>query len=124
MTRLLESHMGRTRNLLLWRDDQNRLWVETVWKPQGIRLNEQEMPRRRFALPCHVLCGLDLRRPHLTCVASCRIRRVYYHKLPDLNELERVQVVQIRILKRRRFPRLKDFLMKEAFSLIHNFLAN
>jgi hypothetical protein len=122
MIRLLQSLMGKTRNLLLWRDEQGRLFVETVWKPQGIRERAREMPRRRFAMTCRPLCGFDLRRPHVTCVTACRIRRVYYHKLPDLNELDRI--VELRVLKRRRFAPLKDAIMKEMLSLIDNLLCN
>ena len=122
MIRLVQSLTGKTRNSLLWRDDQDRLFVETVWKPQGIRERAQEMPRRRFAMPCRPLCGLDLKRPHLTCVTSCRIRRVYYHKLPDVNQLDRI--VELRVLKRRRFASVKDAVMKELLSLIDNLLCN
>jgi hypothetical protein len=122
--RLIQSLTGKTRNLLLWRDDQGRLQMETVWKPEGIRLRAREMPRRGFAMACRPLCGWDLKRPHLTCFTGCRIRRVYYHKLPDVNELDRVILFEFRVLKRRRFARLKDLLMKETISLIDNLLCN
>lgn len=116
--------MGKTRNLILWQDDEGRLAVETVWKPEGIRQRARDLPKRPFAMACRPLCGFDLKRPHLTCITGCRIRRVYYHKLPDINPLDRVVRFEFRVLKRRRFARLKDLLMKEAISLIDNFLCN
>jgi hypothetical protein len=124
MIRLIRSLMGKTRNLILWQDDESKLTIETVWKPEGIRQRARTLPKRRFAMACRPLCGFDLKRPHLTCIISCRIRRVYYHKLPDVNPLDRVVLFEFRVLKRRRFAALKDFMMKEAISLIDNFLCN
>jgi hypothetical protein len=116
--------MGITRNLLLWLDDGDRLLMETVWKPEGIQQRALQMPRHRFAMACRSLCGFDLKRPHLTCVTGCRIRRVYYHKLPNTVELARIELYELRILKHRRFARLKDTIMKHTLSLVENLLCN
>jgi len=124
MIRLLQTLMGRTRNLILWCDDEGRLTLETVWKPEGIRERARDLPKRPFAMACRPLCGFDLKRPHLTCIAGCRIRRVYYGKLPNTIELDRIEFYELRVLKRRRFNRLKDILMKQALSLIENLLCN
>jgi hypothetical protein len=72
----------RSRNLILWGLDGKITHVETVWKPEGIREAQRQMPRRRFAFPCRALCGLDLRRPHLTCL-TCNIRRTFYGLTPN-----------------------------------------
>lgn len=122
MIRLLQTLMGRTHNLILWSDDDGKLSVETVWKPEGIRRRAQELPRRPFVMACRPLCGMDLKRPHLTCITSCRIRRVYYGKLPNINQLERI--VELRVMKHRRLAPLKDAIMKEALTLVENLLCN
>jgi hypothetical protein len=113
--------MGRTHNLILYNDD-GRLSVETVWKPEGIQQRARDLPSRRFVMACRPLCGMDLKRPHLTCITGCRIRRVYYDKLPKINQLERI--VELRVMKRRRFAALKDAVMKQALTLIENLLCN
>lgn len=124
MIRLLQSLMGKSRNLILWCDDEGRLTVETVWKPEGIQRRAREMPKRPFAMACRPLCGFDLKRPHFTCITGCRTRRVYYGKLPNVNELDKVVRFEFRVLKRRHFARLKNLLMQEAISLIDNLLCN
>jgi hypothetical protein len=105
-------------------DDDGRLQMETVWKPEGIRQRARDLPKRPFVMACRPLCGFDLKRPHLTCITGCRIRRVYYGKLSDTIELDRIEFYELRVLKRRRFNRLKDILMKQALSLIENLLCN
>ena len=109
---------GQTRNLLYKRRD-GKWTVETYWKPRRFRF---DLPRRPFTMPCRPVCGKDLKRPHLTCVTGCRIRRTWYGKMPATIELERV--IQIAVIKHRRFAVVKDAIMKWALTLIENLLAN
>ena len=78
-------------------------------------------------MPCRNLCDRDLRRVHFTCAMTalrmgCRIRRVYYGKLPVMNELD--GVIILKILKNRRFKRVKNRLLKLAITLVENTLLN
>lgn len=68
---------------------------------------------------CQQLCGLTLHRPHLTCL-FCRIRRVYYGKMPREN---RVYVYVVLISEERRFKLLKNAAIKVLATLIEA-LAN
>ena len=112
---------GKTRNLLYKRRD-GKWTVETYWKTDRILALSRELPNRPFVMPCRALCGKDLKRPHLTCVTGCRIRRGWYGKLPETVELARV--IQIAVLKHRRFARVKDAIMKWVLTGVENLLAN
>jgi len=62
---------------------------------------------------CQVLCGKQLRRPHLSCL-TCRTRRAYYGRMP--NRIE-VDLYVLNIWKHRRFARAKDAILKRLLSL-------
>ena len=134
--------MGRTHNLLFWMIGAV-LQVETVWKPKAINRVARELPRRSLVMACRPLCTKDLRRVHMQCVTGCRMRRTFYHKLPLVNDLDRVVQVTDRfhvlVLRRRRLARVKDLLLpwilqvarcrypkfsKPASSIISDLLAN
>jgi len=55
------------------------------WMKRVIRI---PCPKFFMPMPCRPLCGLDLWRPHFTCIFFCRIRRSYYQKMPASHELE------------------------------------
>jgi hypothetical protein len=93
---------NREGNCSTWDDIR---FVETKFNGHLIPL-----PTRPFVMPCRSLCGLDLKRPHLTCFTFCRIRRVYYGKMPAMNEVE--GVYRCIVLKNRRFKPIKDALFK------------
>jgi hypothetical protein len=59
--------------------------VETEFKPPF-----QRFPDHRFTMACRPLCGMDLKRVHVTCWLHCGIRRAYYGLLPKVRELEAV----------------------------------
>lgn len=107
---------------MLWQRPDGSMLIETVWKPQGIIARMRDR-KPRFALACQPLCGLNLHRPHFTCI-GCRIRLGYYGKLPNPLELDHVEVHQLYIRKGRRFARQKDLLAKTLFSIIEGLLAN
>lgn len=62
--------------------------IETEYTPPYAR-----MPSRPFVMPCRSLCGLDLKRVHVTCLLHCRIRRGYYGKLPRVAQLRAVWTI-------------------------------
>lgn len=62
--------------------------VETEFTPPY-----QLMPCRSFVMPCRSLCGYDLRRVHVTCWLLCRIRKIFYRKMPSTNELKAVWMI-------------------------------
>ena len=117
---------ARTRNVLTLR--RNGKWTDTTyWKPEGIEAASRELPKRPFVMPCRNLCDQDLKRVHFTCAMTalgmgCRIRRVYSGKLPAMNELD--GVIILKILKNRRFKRVKNRLLKYAITLVENTLLN
>lgn len=86
--------------------------IEILFKPEQFK---RDLPKRRFVFPCRSLCGLDLKRVRFTCFAHCRIRRVYYGELPVFNEI--IGVYTLTVLKRRRFARVKDELLRRLLSL-------
>ena len=109
---------GQTRNLLYKRRDGE--WtVETYWKPRNFRF---DLPHRPLTMPCRPICGKDLKRPHVTCVTSCQIRRVWYGKLQANRPLERVLFIAVN--KNRNHAALKDLVMKYVLSLVENLLCN
>ena len=122
MNRLLIAVMGVTRNLMLWQRPDASMFMETVWKPQGIVNRLRIIKSRPFVMACRPLCGLDLHYAHLTCFTSCRIRKGYYGKLSNPLEIERVYLLSVR--KGRRFARQKDILLKAFASIAENLLAN
>jgi hypothetical protein len=91
----LQTREHPTRQVTLWGNvpegyEGNLRWehvklVETEFIPPF-----PQMPRRSFVMPCRSLCGLDLKRVHLTCLLTCRIRRGYYGRLPLVAELKSV----------------------------------
>ena len=122
----------RTHNLIILRRDGK--WTqETVWKPDQFYKIPGELPRRRFAFPCRYLCGQDLKRPHLTCLATllgmgCRMRLSWRKKLPPVIELDGVITLQFMPRKNRRFKGLKNrimyFMMKYFTTIVQNLLCN
>jgi hypothetical protein len=70
-----------SRNVIVWGRNGEVTHIETVFKPEGIAENAQLLPRRPFTMACRPICGLDLRRVHLTCL-TCNIRRAYYGMIP------------------------------------------
>jgi hypothetical protein len=71
---------------------ENTRSVLTIFKPVAF----QPAPHRPWAFPCRSLCGLDLHRPHATCIAFCRLRRIYTGKLPNPTPLEGIKVIWLR----------------------------
>ena len=72
-----------------------------------------------LGLPCKILCGKDLHRPHIGCV-TCRLRRRAYGKpfpKPGL------MVYRLYIHRYRRFARVKNKLIHVLMS-IAEVLAN
>jgi hypothetical protein len=128
MDQIVQVENYRTRNLITrYNAETRKLTVEVVWKPEEIRKLSQELPKRRFVMSCRNLCGQDLKRIHFTCAMTylglgCKIRRSYYGQLPDPYELQ--NILLLKTLKRRRFPRLKDWLLKYALTLVENLLLN
>jgi len=122
----------RTHNLIVLR--RNGKWtMETVWKPDRLYKIPEELPRRRFAFPCRNLCGQDLKRPHLTCLATllgmgCRMRLSWNKKLPPIIELEGICTLQFMPRKNRRFRHVKNRLMYYAIkyftTIVQNLLCN
>jgi hypothetical protein len=111
----------RTRNLLIIR--RNGKWTQTTyWKPDGILAASRQLPKRPFVMACRPLCGHDLKFPHPTCWTGCRIRRVWYGKLPATIEIERV--FQIAVIKHRRFAHIKNILLLKSLTLIENLFCN
>ena len=119
MTRLIRSAMGRTHNLLFWKEEDGTLTVETVWKPGGIQRAAKKLPPRPFTMACRPLCTKDLHRVHMQCVTGCRMRRTYYGKLPTTNKIDYVLRVTdtfvVTVIKRRRLARAKDLLLERVF---------
>ena len=121
-----------THNLVFLKRD-GKWTMETVWKPDRFPRIPGDMPRRRFAFPCRYLCCQDLKRPHLTCLATllgmgCRMRLSWLKKLPPIIELDGVITLQFMPRKDRRFKRLKTramfWLMKYFTTIVQNLLCN
>jgi hypothetical protein len=107
--------------------------METVWKPDQFYKIPEELPNRRFAFPCRYLCGQDLKRPLLACVATllgmgCGMRLSWKKKLPPIIELDGVITLQFMPRKNRRFKRSKNpilfFMMKYFTTIVQNLLCN
>jgi hypothetical protein len=78
---IVQFYNFRSRNVIVWGKNGEVTHIETVFKPEGIAENVRLLPRRPFTMPCRPVCGLDLRRVHLTCL-TCNIRRAYYGMIP------------------------------------------
>lgn len=115
----LTTYSFATRDLIIYRTEDNRALVETRFKPE----NFPRFKPRPFVMACRSLCGMELKRVHLPCVTFCRIRRVYHGKLPALNELEEIHTIMmpkdghlapymIFVLKCRRFAAAKRILFR------------
>jgi hypothetical protein len=76
--------------------------------------NLAKLPHQRFAPPCRLLCGFDLRRWHVTCIFSCLLRRVHYGKMPAKIP---VQGYVLWIHQGRRFERVKAALLKRVMTI-------
>ena len=88
----------------------------------------QPVPCRPWAFRCRALCGHDLKRPHVTCLAICRLRRVWSGKLQNPIPIERVWLAWIQldnqghltpynliILAERRFRIIKRILLERLW---------
>jgi hypothetical protein len=117
------AQQGRTRNVLYLRRD-GKWTATTYWKPDGILAASRRLPKRPFVMACRALCGFDLKFPHPTCWTGCRIRRTWYGKLPETIEIDRI--IQIAVIKNRRFAHIKDILLYRAgiLTAIENLLCN
>jgi len=93
-------------------------FLQVLLKPQGYA----KLPSRPFVMPCRPICGMDLRRPHFTCMFLCRLRLVHSKKIPPLIELEYIHRIYVR--KRRRFRITKNWLLKKLILPIAEALAN
>ena len=121
-----------THNLIILRRDGK--WTqETVWKPDRFYKIPGDLPRRRFAFSCRYLCGQDLKRPHLTCLATllgmgCRMRLSWKKKIPSIIDLEGLSTIQFMPRKNRRFAKQKTRLMYYAVkyftTIVQNLLCN
>ena len=89
---IIASYNFRSRNVIFWGVNGEITHIENIWKPEGIAENARQLPSRPFVMPCRPVCGLDLRRVHLTCL-TCNIRRSYYGLKPD-----RYRVIEHRLL--------------------------
>ena len=85
----------RSRKLIFWGHKPEDWKGKLRWN--HVKLIETEftppypcMTERSFIMNCRPLCGLDLKRIHTTCWLHCRIRKVYYGKLPAVTGLRAV----------------------------------
>ena len=90
-----------------------------VYEHIEIPKNIQKEKKHSFALPCQVLCGKNLKRPHWSC-SYCRLRKVWLGELPPTFP---VTVLLFMVLKKRRFATIKNFLIKQLSRLME-LLAN
>ncbi len=111
----------RSRRQIFWGHIPEEWRGKTRW--EHVKLIETEftppyahVPSRPFVMPCRSLCGLDLKRVHVTCWLHCRIRKVYYGKLPTVNELKAVWSIAPNV--NRRFNRLRDAIFKRLSLLM------
>jgi hypothetical protein len=112
-----------SRNVLYWHGPEG-VFIETVWKFDGIQKRAQQLPARPFVMACRALCGLDLRRPHLSCLL-CNIRRTYYGLQPQRRKVH-VHMINYKPFHDvgRDFPEtIRYFCFKAAIS-IAEFFAN
>ena len=119
---MIKALLYSTYLLLFYVEDPTAAFDERNVTAQETRIRYDhlaELPRRPWAFPCRSLCGMDLRRPHVTCM-SCRLRRVYSCKLPKKIP---VQSHTIWIHKGRRFDRIKAPLLKRLLTICE-LLAN
>ena len=127
----LTTYSFASRDLTIYRDGRNRCFIETRFKPEGL----PHFKPRPFVMACRALCGMELKRVHLPCVTYCRMRRVYYGKLPALNEVEEIYTIMIPkdgclapymlfILKNRRLAAVKRALFRWAVGLARNQTCN
>jgi hypothetical protein len=103
------------RNLLFYRHPDGSIEYEVVWKQRD------GFPHEWWNCWRHPLCGHKMRRIHFTCMTGCRIRPNYNGQLP--NPIPLAGFIQISVLRNRRFPRLKDALIKLTSTLLENLLA-
>ena len=122
----------RTHNVI-YRKHLGQWTQETIWKPDQFFNIPEELPKRRFAFPCRYLCGQDLKRPHLTCVATllgmgCRMRLSWFKKIPPIIELDGTIILQFFPRKNRRFAKFKRrvlyYAIKYFTTVMQNLICN
>jgi hypothetical protein len=94
--------------------------LEIQFTPAGF----PTIPSRPFVMACRPLCGFEwLRYPHPTCWAFCRLRRVYYGKMPAHLAIHIVRLqlghlpYSLLIQTHRCLARIKDVLIGLCFTI-------
>jgi hypothetical protein len=115
----LQVRLRLSRDIVIATDRSGQAFQITV--PES----HKGVKRHLFSPKCVNLCGYELHRPHLCCVANllgmgCRLPRVKAGSLP--NKIP-VSIYFLSIQENRRFLVLKRFLLKKILS-IAEVLAN
>jgi len=67
-----------------------------------------------FEFACRKLCGLNLKRPHMTCL-YCASRKAYYGK--GYRHVRFIETYILNIDRERRFAKTKDLLLKKLLTI-------
>jgi len=67
-----------------------------------------------FGFACRKLCGLNLKRPHMTCL-YCVSRKAYYGK--DYRPVRRISTYILNIDEDRRFAKGKGAILKKLLTI-------
>jgi hypothetical protein len=67
-----------------------------------------------FEFACRKLCGLNLKRPHMTCL-YCASRKAYYGK--GYRHVRFIDTYILNIDRERRFAKTKDLLLKKLLTI-------
>ena len=73
-----------------------------------------KMRKVSFGFACRSLCGLNLKRPHMTCL-YCASRKAYYGK--GYKPVRFIDTYILNIDRERRFAKAKDTLLKKLLTI-------
>jgi hypothetical protein len=74
----------------------------------------EKLRKTSFGFACRKLCGLSLRRPHMTC-AYCASRKAYYGK--GYRPVRRISTYILNIDLDRRFALAKGMILKKLLTI-------
>jgi len=74
----------------------------------------EKLRKISFGFACRSLCGLSLRRPHMTCV-YCASRKAYYGK--SHRPVRFIDTYILNVDRERRLAKAKDVVLKKLLTV-------